>query len=175
MATAIQLPLAEYLQTSYRPDREYLDGELRERNVGRWDHARGQWLLAMWFGNHERAWNIVGSTDQRMQVSPSRVRIPDLVVLRPGTQRAILTEPPLLTIEILSPDDTYSELEERCVDYQRMGVETMWIIDPQMRSGRVSLGADWHGAMRLEVPGTAIYVDLENLFLQIDAQAGDTE
>jgi hypothetical protein len=35
MASAIQTPVSEYLQTSYRPDREYVDGELRERNAHR--------------------------------------------------------------------------------------------------------------------------------------------
>jgi hypothetical protein len=33
------LTLSEYLAASYRPDREYLDGELLERNVGEWDAA----------------------------------------------------------------------------------------------------------------------------------------
>ncbi len=42
MATATFLSLGEYLQTTYRPDREYIDGELKERNVGKWDHARVQ-------------------------------------------------------------------------------------------------------------------------------------
>ena len=46
MASAIQIPVSEYLDTTYRPDREYVDGELRERNVGKWEHARMQWLLA---------------------------------------------------------------------------------------------------------------------------------
>ncbi len=31
---------SEYLHTSYRPDREYIDGEQRERQVGKWEHAR---------------------------------------------------------------------------------------------------------------------------------------
>jgi hypothetical protein len=39
------------MQTSYRPDREYVDGELLERNVGKWEHGRIQSLLALWFGN----------------------------------------------------------------------------------------------------------------------------
>ena len=33
MATAIIISLTEYLNTSYRPDREYLDGEIVERNM----------------------------------------------------------------------------------------------------------------------------------------------
>jgi hypothetical protein len=35
MANATQISVTEYLQTSYRPDREYVDGEVRERNVGK--------------------------------------------------------------------------------------------------------------------------------------------
>jgi len=171
MATAIQLPLAEYLQTSYRPDCEFIDGELRERNLGQWDHARVQLLLGGWFMIHERFWNIMASSDQRMQVSSTRIRIPDLVVLRPGTQRPILTEPPLLTIEVLSPDDTYADLEARCVDYVAMGVENLWIIDPKTRTGQSFLAGEWVTSTRLTVPATPIYVDLPTLFHQIDNQA----
>ncbi|MDP9039411.1 MAG: Uma2 family endonuclease [Acidobacteriota bacterium] len=171
MATAIQIPVSEYLSTHYDPDRDYVDGELRERNVGQWDHARVQWLLALWFGTHEREWSIVGSTEQRTRVSPSRIRIADLAILRPGTQQDVLTDPPLLIIEILSPDDTYSELQERCEDYRAMGVQTIWIIDPKTRSGRMCTGSDWIAAERLEVPGTRIYVELAPLFAQIATQA----
>jgi Uma2 family endonuclease len=175
MPSAIQIPVSEYLQTSYRPDREYVDGELRERNVGKWEHSRLQWLLALWFGNHEFQWEVIGSTEQRIRVSPDRIRIPDVVVLRPGTQQEILTDPPLLVIEILSPDDTYSDLEERCQDYRAMGVETIWIIDPpqgdQTRTGRISSGPDWRAAERLELPGSPIHVHLPTLFAQIATQA----
>lgn len=46
MATTLHVSLKEYLETGYRPDREYVDGEVRERNVGKWEHARVQALLA---------------------------------------------------------------------------------------------------------------------------------
>ena len=172
MASAIQIPVSEYLVTTFRPDREYVDGEVRERNVGKWEHARIQWLLAHWFGKHEQTWNVIGSTEQRVQVSPTRVRVPDLVVLRPGPQPDILTQPPLLVIEILSPDDSYSDLQERCQDYRLMGVETVWIVDPKTRSGRMCCGAEWVAAERLEVPTTPIHVHLNELFSQIESQAG---
>ncbi len=171
MATQTQLSLAEYLKTSYRPDCEYIDGELRERNVGKWEHARLQWLLAQWFGNHEESWCITGSTEQRTWVAGKRVRIPDLVILKAGPQPAILTEPPLLVIEILSEGDTYSDTEERTADYQRMGVETVWIIDPQTRTGRMCIGSTWTAATRLEVPGTPIHVNLPEIFARIQTPA----
>ena len=75
MATVLHIPLQEYLSTSYRPDCEYVDGEIRERNVGKYEHARVQALLARWFGNHEQEWGVQVVTEQRVQVSPTRVGI----------------------------------------------------------------------------------------------------
>jgi Uma2 family endonuclease len=168
MASATQIPVAEYLKTSYRPDREYIDGEVRERNAGKWEHARVQALLAGWFINHESVWNVLSSTEQRVRVSATRVRVPDLVVVRPGPQPDVLTAPPLLVVESLSPDDSYSDTEERARDYWAMGVETVWIIDPKTRSGRMCGGAEWVAAQRLEVAGTAMFVDLDALFGQLE-------
>ena len=169
MSTIVHIPLREYLDTSYRPDREYVDGELKERKVGKWEHARVQWLLALWFGTHEKEWGITGSTEQRVRVSESRVRVPDVVVLTAGPQPEILTDPPLLVIEILSPDDSYSDTQERAQDYRAMGVETVWIIDPRTRSGRMCSGPEWVESSRLEVKNTPLYVNLPDIFSQLTA------
>ena len=167
MATTTHIPLSEYLRTSFRPDREYVDGELRERNVGRFEHARIQALLTIWFGIHEREWGIIVITEQRIQVAESRVRIPDLTVTMAGPQPDTLVDPPLLVIEILSPDDSYSDTQERAQDYREMGVETVWIIDPKTRTGRMCTGASWIEAKRLTVPGTSLFVELDEIFSQI--------
>ncbi|MGD0911692.1 MAG: Uma2 family endonuclease [Terracidiphilus sp.] len=167
MATTARIPLIEYLDAAYRPDREFVDGEIRERNVGKWEHARVQWLLAHWFGNHEKEWEITGSTEQRVRVSENRVRVPDLVVLTAGPQPDVLVAPPLLVIEILSPEDSYSDTQERAQDYRTMGVETIWIVDPKTRTGRMCSGADWVESPRLEVKGTPLYVDLPGIFSQL--------
>lgn len=169
MATVLHIPIAEYLRLSFRPDREYVDGEIRERNVGKWEHARVQALLAAWFVNHEKEWATASSTEQRMRVSATRVRVPDLVVLTAGPQPEVLIEPPLLVVEILSPDDTYSDIQERAQDYRAMGVETIWIIDPKTRTGRMCRGAEWIESSRLEVKGTPLYVELEHIFSQLSA------
>jgi Uma2 family endonuclease len=167
MATALHIPLNEYLGIIYRPDREYVDGEIRERNVGKWEHARLQLVLGAWFFMHEKQWGITSSTEQRVQVSESRVRVPDVVVLTAGAQPDVLTEPPLLVIEILSPEDSYSDTQDRAQDYRAMGVETVWIIDPKTRSGRMCSGTEWVEASRLEVKGTPLYVNLPEIFNQM--------
>jgi hypothetical protein len=84
MATATQIPVSQYIDTSYHPDREYIDGELRERNVGIWPHSRIQAVLAGWLGKHELQWNVLGFIALRVSVTPTRIRVPDLVITRPG-------------------------------------------------------------------------------------------
>jgi Uma2 family endonuclease len=174
MATALHIPLNEYLGITYRPDCEYVDGEVRERNVGKYEHARIQALLARWFGNHEQEWGVQVVTEQRVQVSPTRVRIPDVALLTPGSQPDVIFEPPLLAIEILSPDDTYSDTQERAQDYRGMGVETIWIIDPKTHTGRMCTGMDWVEASRLEVKGTPLYLNLPEIFSQLPPAVGPT-
>jgi Uma2 family endonuclease len=164
---AVSHSLENYLGATYRPDREYIDGEVRERNVGKCEHARVQALLAAWFVNHEQAWGIACSTEQRVRVAENRVRVPDLVVLTSGPQPDVLTEPPLLVIEILSPDDTDSDTEERARDYRSMGVEAVWIIDPKTRTGRVCNANGWIESPRLQVKDTPIFVELKDLFLHL--------
>ena len=45
MAT-LQTSLSEYLRTSYHSDRDYVDGEVQERNLGEFDHAAVQVFLS---------------------------------------------------------------------------------------------------------------------------------
>jgi Uma2 family endonuclease len=168
MATSTHLSLLEYLKTSYRPDREYVDGELLERNVGKWEHARLQALLAIWFGSQEKAWSVKVATEQRLQVSPTHVRIPDVMLVSRGPQPEVIVKPPVLVVEILSPEDTYTGTQSRAADYLRMGIPCVWIIDPASRTGRQCIGDAWTATDTLEVPGTEIRVSLLRLFADLD-------
>src|SRR6266567_5952112 len=106
VSTGTVVTLSEYLATSYRPDREYLDGELLERNVGEWDHSRLQMLLSRYLSNREKQWGILVVPEQRVQVKATRFRVPDISVLTgPPPAGPIIVDPPFLCIEILSPRD----------------------------------------------------------------------
>jgi Uma2 family endonuclease len=166
MATSTLLSLLEYMKTNYRPDREYVDGELLERNVGKWEHARLQALLAAWFQSQEKTWSVKVATEQRVQVSPCRVRIPDVMLVPRGPQPEVIVQPPVLVVEILSPDDT--ETQSRSADYLRMGVPCVWIIDPTSRTGRQCVGDAWTATDTLAVPETKIWANLLKLFADLD-------
>ena len=134
MPPATVVPLSEYLATSYRPDCEYLDGELLERNVGEWDHSRLQSLVSGYLCNREKQWGILVVLAQRVQVKATRFRVPDISILA-GLPPAgpILVEPPFLCIEILSPSDRMMEMQERIDDYLNFGVRYVWLLHPRTR------------------------------------------
>lgn len=133
MPAATVVSLSEYLETSYRPDCEYVEGELLERNVGEWDHSRLQMLLSNYLCNREKQWGIVVVPEQRVQVKAQRFRIPDITVLLKPPAGPIITEPPFLCIEILSPRDRMQEMQERIDDYLAFGVRYVWLIHPRTR------------------------------------------
>lgn len=134
MSSTVAVPLSEYLGTSYRPDCDYLEGELLERNVGERDHSRLQTLLAVYLHQREKQLGITVLTEQRVQVRANRFRIPDVTVIAGGLPPGpIVTEPPFLCIEILSPSDRLTEMQQRVDDYLSFGVRYVWLIDPTNR------------------------------------------
>ncbi len=178
MATSTLISIEDYLKTVYRPDVEYIDGELRPKNsaleenpVVMWAHVRLQSILCEWFGTHEDEWGIIGGPEARARVSSKRVRIPDIAMIPAGSSPETLVEPPLIVIEIVSPSDRYSEIDERMRDYAAMGVPNLWIIDPQQRVARERRGDAWVDVARLAVPGSPIYVDVPALFVRLDKYA----
>ena len=121
----------EYLNTSYSPDCDYVDGQIVERNAGEKEHSRMQFLLAAYLGARERQWGIVGFTELRVQITPTRFRISDLcVTIEPDPQ-------PFLCIEILARDDRFAAMQERIGDYLSSGVKYGWVIDPQTRKAHI--------------------------------------
>jgi hypothetical protein len=54
MATSTSIPISEYRQTTYRPDCDYIDGEVKERNVGEQPHGYLQAILAGIFHGNRR-------------------------------------------------------------------------------------------------------------------------
>ena len=127
------ISLEEYLTTGYEPDCDFVDGRLEERNVGEWDHGRLQLKIGAYFLRRYESQGYRVVPELRIRVSPGRVRIPDLCVFLTDPQQRVPSVPPFLCIEILSPEDRMSRIEVRINDYLTMGVEWVWILDPQTR------------------------------------------
>jgi Uma2 family endonuclease len=142
MGAATLVSVEEYLSTSYSPDREYLDGRIVERNLGEKTHSAIQRNLVVWFANRRKELGVVVFPEQRVQVSPTRFRIPDVTIVKTSQfQGEIFKNPPHLCIEILSKDDTMDYMQEKIDDYLRFGVPYIWIVNPRLRKGFVATKA----------------------------------
>jgi Uma2 family endonuclease len=176
-ATPVLVPLDEYLNTTYRPDRDWIDGETLERNLGETPHAAVQGLFTRILGNNAKIWNLRIFPEQRVQTSSHHYRIADVcAVSRQIPFEAIIRTPPLLCIEILSRDDRMSEIQERVEDYLAMGVPVVWVVDPRRRKAYMATPA---GALEpapeaLTVPGTAIRVPVADIYAELDELEGKT-
>jgi Uma2 family endonuclease len=171
MATGTLISIAEYLSTSYRPDCDYVDGEVQERNLGEYDHAKIQGFLSAFFLGKRKEWGIRVVPETRVQVKESRFRVPDVCVLAGDAPiEQILRYPPLLCIEVLSPSDTVARMRDRIRDYLEMGVRQVWLFDPASRSAMVCEGSTMteQRAGSLRLPGTAVEIVLAEVFAVLD-------
>ena len=175
MATATTLvPLEEYLETTYRPDCDWIDGELKERNRGEKPHNRIQLFLCQFLANREQDWKILVYPEQRVQTSFKHYRIADVCVTwASDPDEAIVRTPPLLCVEILSRRDTMSDMQDRVDDYKAMGVRQVWVIDPLRRKAYM---ASERGFLQpeenvLTVDGTEIVVPLDQMFRTLEPRA----
>ena len=124
----------EYLHTTYDPDCDYVDGVVLERNVGEKDHSKVQRDVLFYLHERRKRWNTFAIQEQRVQVSRTRFRVPDIcVIVGPEPDEQIFTKPPFLCIEILSPEDRMSRMQVKIDDYLRFGVAYVWVIDPHTR------------------------------------------
>jgi Uma2 family endonuclease len=180
MASASSIPqfvtIEEYLASSYEPDLEYVDGVLEEKNMGTWEHGSIQIAIGSWFFSHRLEWRIDVASEVRTRTSGTRVRLPDICVIRrDGVVEQVRTTPPLLCIEILSPDDRPVRVMKRLDDFLAMGAENIWIVDPADRSAATYTrsGMKRIEGTRLEVAGTPIYLDLATIFADLDQDASE--
>ncbi|MBZ5723370.1 MAG: Uma2 family endonuclease [Acidobacteriia bacterium] len=126
------IAVEEYLHTAYRPDCDFVDGIIEERNVGEKDHAKLQQEILFYLRERRREWNIFVIQELRVRVSATRYRIPDIcVVAGPEPDEQVFTSPPFLCIEVLSPEDRMSRMQKRIDDYLSFGVRYVWVVDPQ--------------------------------------------
>ncbi len=157
----------QYLSTMFHPDCDFVDGRIEERNVGEYEHSSVQKMILRIFLNQEAEWGVEVLLECRMQIAPSRFRVPDVMVLRRGQKvHRIVREAPLICIEVMSPEDTWKRLRGVLGDYLTMGVENIWAFDPETRTAHRFDATGLHlvADAQLAVAGTEIRVSVAEVF-----------
>jgi Uma2 family endonuclease len=130
---------------------ELVRGELRVTPPPGGPHAVAESNLVrvLWayVGQHALGRVFTDSTGYELVRLPHTVRVPDVSFVQAGRLPAegvgpgLFTMAPDLAVEVLSPSETASELEEKLSDYAIAGTPLVWVVDPIHRTVRV-LAAD---------------------------------
>jgi Uma2 family endonuclease len=125
------MSVEEYLHTPFDDgDHEYVDGRIEERNLGELDHSKLQKRLIELLESK----GLFAIQEVRLRVSATRYRVPDVQAYQSEPQEQVFTAPPLLVAEVLSPEDRVGRMYEKFEDYQKMGIQFLYLIDPQRKS-----------------------------------------
>ena len=160
MSVTELVTVEEYLSTDYSPDCDYVDGVLEDRHVGGKGHSKLQRVLIIWFDKHTASLGVQTFPEQRVQVSPSRYRLPDLCVTLGEPEGEIFFTPPFLCIEILSPQDQMGRVLSKVSDFLNLGVSYVWVIDPRKKTATVYTASEVlpvsDGILRTQNPDIAL-------------------
>ncbi len=127
MASKTLITPEQYLATPYEREPEYVHGEIVERSLPTKRHSKIQQRLSMML-------DPIGCyPEMRLQLADDVFRIPDISVYEQEPEDEVPTVPPLAVIEIVSPDDRFQALVEKCEDYYKWGVRNIWVVEPQSK------------------------------------------
>jgi Uma2 family endonuclease len=166
MGVATLVSEETYLHTSYEPDCEFEDGVLIERNLGEEHHSWLQGALTAFLFRRRKRWNIEVYPEQRCRIRKGRYMIPDVCVIRsPRSAEAVFIEPPLIWIEILSPEDRPIRVNRKVRELLEFGVPNIWVIDPDTLEAEIHSPTGSRTVLDgvLRVDGTPIEVPLRGL------------
>jgi Uma2 family endonuclease len=139
MATAHLVSVEEYMRSNFEPDAEYVEGRIVQRPMPQKPHSKAMayFVRMIYEVGHPLGCEIWPEQRLRTKRNPDRYRVPDLCVTVGEPDEDVFTEPPFLCIEILSPDDSATELRTKIDEYLAMGVNYVWVVDPVTHAGEV--------------------------------------
>lgn len=180
-----RVTLEEWIALAEDVPGEFVDGRLVEEEVPDYLHEVLVAWLARVLGNWaETADAIVGASDAKFTVSPTRGRKADLTVYLAGRRpppRGAIAVPPDIAVEIVSPSprDQRRDRVDKMEEYARFGIRFYWLIDPLQRSVEIYEQTQNGGYVRrlqasgrtiAQVPGcSGLTLDVDAMWRKIDA------
>ena len=135
MGAKTAISVEQYLHTSFPDlDKEYRDGELVERSLPDYLHSRTQGLLIFFFEAFRKKLSVYACPELRLKLRERLYLIPDVCVFTGAQTVRVPDTPPLVAIEILSPDDRLNAVRDKLEEYRAWGVKHVWLVDPYSRA-----------------------------------------
>ncbi len=123
---------------------ELVKGELRKMSPSGSEHGAIIVNITVLLGQHVKS-NKLGvcfgaETGFKIASDPDTVRAPDVAFIsreripESGITKKFWPGAPDLAVEVLSPGDTYTEVDEKVEDWLESGARAVWVVNPKRRS-----------------------------------------
>ena len=95
---------------------------------------------------HDLGWVWPADNIIRCFADPNKFRKPDVSFIRRDrlswdqVDDGVITIPPDLVVEVISPNDLAQDLDDRITDYLCAGVPLVWVANPESRTGGARFG-----------------------------------
>jgi Uma2 family endonuclease len=122
---------------------ELVKGELRTMAPAGYEHGdtamRLSWRLAQHIDSHKLGVALTAETGFKLSSSPDTVRAPDFAFIGrkrdpAGGFKKFFNGAPDLAVEVLSPDDRTSDVNEKIADWLSAGCLSVWVVDPKRKT-----------------------------------------
>jgi Uma2 family endonuclease len=142
ISTQTKLTLDQFLSSPLANENyEYFDGELIQKMSPKLSHSRvtGQLFILLNDWNQEQGEVGIEWCVRLKRNGKDWCPIPDLLYISYAKLGEIELEddacpiPPELVIEIISPDQSFSDLSEKAEAYLKAGVDRVWLVDTKAR------------------------------------------
>ena len=146
MSATTQLMTAEELLKLPRGQFRYelVEGELRQMSPAGHNHGKIAARLTIALGEYVEENDLgelyAAETGFKLKTDPDTVRAPDVSFIRRervaevGETKGYWPGAPDLAVEVLSPDDTVSEVERKVEEWLEAGARLVWVISPKLRT-----------------------------------------
>lgn len=137
-----RMTLEEFLALpEAKPNLEYDDGVVRQKASARIVHGSVQATLGMAFGQIARANRLGLALIEVRFITPRWVPVPDVTFYRRERIRRCggrlpedMFEAPDLAVEIVSPEDSVTQLIAKCLRYLTFGTTVSVLVDPDQET-----------------------------------------
>jgi Uma2 family endonuclease len=158
MASKVLITPEQYLATHFEREPEFVHGELVDKSLPKKKHARTQQRLCVLL---DRAG--YGCTELRVKLAHDLYRIPDFALYESEPDGELPDTPPLLIIEIASPDDRLTDVKRKLEEYRVWGVTHVWFVEPEEKRLYVYEG-ELISVAQLELPRFHLTITPADLF-----------